>query len=127
MVGRKRHSIIQGMQNAWNVIKPIIMVLVKYIWESIKGVIDGVITTFQGLIEFFTGIFTGDWRKALGGLAKIFFGVFQTIWNFTNLTFFGGIKKLLINFSIKGAKLIKVFSVDAIKSFKDIWKKVGKS
>ncbi len=119
-------SIVQAMHNAWNLIKPIIMVLVKFIWESIKGVIDGVILTFEGLIEFFTGIFTGDWRKALGGLAKIFFGVFQTIWNFTNLTFFGGIKKLLINFSIKGAKLIKVFSVDAIKSFKDVWKNVWK-
>jgi phage-related protein len=34
---------------------------------------------FKGIITFFTGVFTGDWKKAWEGLSGIVGGIFQTI------------------------------------------------
>lgn len=113
-------QIVQALQNAWDLIKPIIMFLVKYIWDSIKGLIDGVITFFEGLIEFFTGIFTGDWKMVWEGLKDMFLGAFQAVWNFLNLTFIGGIRKGLINLFLKSTKSLKVFTDDFIKFFRNI-------
>jgi hypothetical protein len=121
-------QITQGFKNAWNLIFPVIAFVVKFVWESIKGLISGVITFFQGLVEFFTGIFTGDWKMVWEGLKKIFIGAFQAIWNFTNLTFIGGLKKIFLSLAKDGIKIFlnlgknikNMFSQtakDAIKSF----------
>lgn len=54
--------------------------------NTIKGV-------FSGLIQFITGVFTGDWKKAWGGIEKIFSSVFEGLKN----SF-----KIPINFIIDG-------------------------
>ena len=41
--------------------------------------INSVITVFRGLIEFLSGVFTGDWEKAWEGIKKIFGGVVSGI------------------------------------------------
>lgn len=41
---------------------------VEYLWEGIKDI-------FIGLIDFISGVFTGDWERALYGLYSIFEGV----------------------------------------------------
>ena len=110
-------QITQGFTNAWNLIKPVILFLVTFIWDSIKGLISGVITFFQGLIEFFTGIFTGDWKMVWEGVKKMFIGAFQAIWNFTNLTFIGGLKKGVLTLVKDMVKNFKGFADDAIKWF----------
>ena len=117
-------QISQAFSNAWNMIKPVIMFVVGFIWESIKGLISGVITFFQGLIEFFTGVFTGDWKMAWEGLKKMFFGAFQAVWNFFNLTLIGGIRKALVNLVVNGVKVIKGFADDVIKWFQNMWTNV---
>jgi hypothetical protein len=104
--------IVQGFKNIWNFIKPIIMIIVDFVWESIKGLIDGVIKVFQGLLKFIGGVFTGDWSKAWEGLKDIFFGAIQAIWNFFNLTFVGGIKKALLEIVENGAKAFLKFADD---------------
>lgn len=49
-------------------------------WVSgIQTAIEGVKMIFQGVIDFFTGIFTGDWELALGGLIDIAVGLFKAI------------------------------------------------
>ena len=118
-------QITQALQNVWNFILPIITFVVGFIWESIKGLISGVITFFQGLIEFFTGVFTGDWQMAWEGIKKIFIGAFQAVWNFFNLTFIGGIKKAVLSFTVDGAKLVKAFADDFIGFFKNVWTNLG--
>lgn len=45
--------------------------------KSVIEVISGVKTTFSGIIDFISGIFTGNWEKAWKGVQKIFSGVFQ--------------------------------------------------
>lgn len=52
----------------------------KNIYEdSIKPTIDGIKTTFQGLISFISGVFSGDWTKAWEGAKTSFSGCFQAL------------------------------------------------
>jgi hypothetical protein len=111
-------KIIQGAKNVWGFIGPIVMAVLKFIWDSVKMVIDGVITTFMGIIDFFTGIFTGDWKLAWEGLKEIFFGALEALMGFWNLSFIGGIKKLLFEFLEAGIKKIITFADDFAKFFK---------
>lgn len=47
--------------------------------QTISNVISGVKQVFQGIIQFFSGVFTGDWQKALDGLKNIFSGAFKAL------------------------------------------------
>ena len=49
------------------------------VYEAIVATIDWLLIAFDGIIEFLTGVFTGDWDKALQGLAKIVGGVMGAI------------------------------------------------
>jgi hypothetical protein len=112
------------MKNVWNFILPIITFVVNFIWESVKGLVSGVITFFQGIIEFFTGVFTGDWLMAWEGLKKIFLGAFQAVWNFFNLTLIGGMKKLVLSFVKGGILRITEFGKGFINVFDTTFKDV---
>lgn len=59
----------------------------------VNDVIDGAKQIFGGLIDFLTGVFTGDWEKAWDGVKDIFRGVFNTI---------VGIAEAAVNLVIKG-------------------------
>ena len=62
--------------------------LVSSIFGGIIDAVDGVITSFKGIIEFITGVFTGDWEKAWQGIQDFFRGIFEA---------FEGIVKAPIN------------------------------
>ena len=50
--------------------------------EGFAGVVTGITTVLQGVIDFIVGIFTGDWDRAWTGIKEIFSGVwtiFSTI------------------------------------------------
>lgn len=66
---------------------------VKIVVEGIKGYIEGVKKIFSGLIDFITGVFTGNWSRAWEGVKSIFSGVFESLKN---------IFKTPINFIIEG-------------------------
>jgi len=72
--------------------------IVKSIWNAIKGVIDGGLRFIQGLIQTFSGLFTGDFSKMWEGIKNIFSGAVQFIWNFVQLTFFGKLLKGVVGF-----------------------------
>ena len=69
-----------------------------------KPIIDGIIMTFQGLITFITGVFTGNWRTAFQGIADMVKGIFSTIAGYLKLPLNGIIAG--INTLIGGANLI---------------------
>ena len=46
---------------------------------SISAVIDAVITTIGGIIDFLTGVFTGNWSMAWQGIVDAFGGIFSGI------------------------------------------------
>lgn len=88
---------LKALSNIWKGLKPIISWIVDFIWTSIKGVIDGVIKVFEGIVKFISGVFTGDWKTAFSGIKDIIFGAFEAVWNFLSLTIFGGIRKALVS------------------------------
>lgn len=88
------------IQPFWdNVLKPLINWLIGYlapqvknafhtIWSVIQtvfnwigGVINGAIKTLKGWIEFISGVFSGDWKKAWNGIKDIVTGVWDGIWS----------------------------------------------
>lgn len=46
--------------------------------DTIADIIGGVLTVFDGITQFISGVFTGDWKKAWEGVKTIFEGVFDT-------------------------------------------------
>ena len=54
------------------------------IGEGIRLIIGGLQKTFEGLIEFITGVFTRDWDKAWNGVKKVFEGVFDSLYGIVN-------------------------------------------
>jgi len=51
------------------------------VFKTIGGIINGIKEIFIGLMNFITGVFTGDWEKAWEGVKKIFKGVFDSLWS----------------------------------------------
>ena len=50
------------------------------LFSVVADVIGGILKALDGLIQFVTGVFTGDWELAWGGVAKIFGGIWDAIW-----------------------------------------------
>lgn len=54
--------------------------VVNVIGDFYRGVVDffkGIIKAGSGLIDFFSGVFSGDWKKAWNGIKDIFTGIFE--------------------------------------------------
>lgn len=52
---------------------------VKAIVGNVIDAVNGVITKLKGIIEFVTGVFTGDWDKAWQGIKDIFKGTWDSL------------------------------------------------
>ena len=77
------------------ILGPVVSNLVNFVLNLTAGllgnlieVINGIITTLKGLIQFIVGVFTLDWEKAWEGIRNIFGGIFESL---------GGIVKAVIN------------------------------
>ena len=63
---------------AFTVAFNVIGTALKTTLQNITTIINTIINIFRGLIQFITGVFTGDWRKGLGRSKKyIFFSFFR--------------------------------------------------
>lgn len=87
---------MQAVKNVWSgitavfkFIAPVILFVVKSLWENVKGVIDGALKVIMGVIKVFAGLFTGDFKKMWEGIKQIFAGALQAIWNGIQLMFVG--------------------------------------
>lgn len=58
-----------------------------------EELLDGIQTIMEGFVDFFTGIFTGDIEKAIGGVSKIFDGLKTAVFAVID-----GIKDTLLSF-----------------------------
>ena len=91
-------SIFFGLQNLWNTVLlpfgiwlistlgPIFTTVFSAIWNVVSQVfanigiiIEGALLVFSGIIDFITGIFTGNWALAWEGVTEIFGGIFDTL------------------------------------------------
>jgi tape measure domain-containing protein len=108
VIAKIANSILPTMRNAIETLLPVVMKLVNFALnliqpildalipvisfvadlfsnvlgsalESIGDIIGGVTRVFGGLIDFITGVFTGDWKKAWEGIKNIFGGIVETL------------------------------------------------
>ena len=64
------------------------------VFGAIGDVVSGLMDALGGLIDFITGVFSGDWGKAWDGIKSIVTGCWDAISSATK-TIWGGIKKVL--------------------------------
>lgn len=70
--------IIDGLVAAFQFAFPFIKSIVLNTVDTIGGVIRGLMTVFGGVLDFITGVFSGNWSKAWHGILDIFSGIFST-------------------------------------------------
>lgn len=51
----------------------------KTVFEHIGGIISAALQTLGGLLDFITGVFSGDWEKAWQGIKDYFGGIWNSI------------------------------------------------
>jgi phage-related protein len=124
--GKYGGQIVQALKNAWAIMGPIITFIAKFLWDSIKGAINGIITFFEGLTEFLTGIFTGNWKLIFQGLWDMIRGGLQAVWNIFNIVFiFDGVG-MIKGFAEKGLKYILDFFLHSGKGAQDFVGNIGR-
>ena len=47
--------------------------------KAVQPIIQGLTNVFQGLIDFITGVFSGNWSQAWNGIVKVFGGIWETL------------------------------------------------
>lgn len=74
-------AILPVLQQLLQALMPVIQMLAEIFGnvlgaalQSIAAIIQNVMSIFQGLIDFITGVFTGNWSKAWDGIKTIFKG-----------------------------------------------------
>lgn len=85
------------LKSVFDFLMPAILFVVDFVWSSIKGVITGALNIIMGAVKIFSGLFTGDFSKMWEGVKQLFSGAIQFVWNLMNLSFLGGIKKIMAN------------------------------
>ena len=67
---------------------PYFMKAFNIVWETVKTVVgniidavSGMLTAFKGFLNFITGVFSGNWKKAWEGIKTIFKGIWDNIAN----------------------------------------------
>lgn len=83
-----------------------IMDVVGTVVALISDVVGGILKSLSGLLDFITGVFTGNWKKAWEGIKNFVKGIWDMIW---------GIIKCVINLIVDGLNLLwgGVYSVFA--------------
>lgn len=73
------NAVLALLNTIWNKIQISISAKINSILQAVSGFTDGMKQAFQGLLDFISGVFTGDWSKAWEGVKDIFKGIFNGI------------------------------------------------
>lgn len=95
-------KIFMGIWKVVQFVFPIVLWLIKDIFNSVKGVIQGGLSFILGAVKFFSSLFTGDWKGMWDGIVQMLKGALQFAWHFINLTFVGKILKGIKAFAVLG-------------------------
>ena len=71
--------LLKVLAPAWSFLSSTVVGIMGTIFGVISDVVSGVFKVLKGLINFITGIFTGDWKKAWEGVTDIFKGIWEAI------------------------------------------------
>ena len=72
-------NIISVIMSIASVVVPAVLAGIEVLSAGIVPIIQGIQTAFQGIIDFVTGVFTGNWQQAWQGVQDIFKGVFEAL------------------------------------------------
>lgn len=107
------------VQILWkNVFKPLSSFMTSVMnvaFQSMGGAIKGLSQMFGGLMNFITGVFTGNWRKAWAGVREIFKGAFTGLVGILRPAMNGIIA--LVNRGIRGINSISVSIPDWVPRY----------
>lgn len=85
--------LLEKLAPVWSYLSSLVVGVLGTVLGVVTDVIGDIIKVFKGIIEFITGIFTGNWKKAWQGVKDIFKGIIDAL---------AGIFKAPINFIIDG-------------------------
>ena len=104
----------------WNIIQPIlqqifttvqavlpsVLAIFQNVFNTIGGVVNGLATVLSGLIQFITGVFSGNWAQAWEGIKSVFSGAWDALTSIVK----GVINNIIgiINGAIAGLNSIKI-------------------
>lgn len=106
-IGPKLEIVGEKIGEVFNKLEPIVDLISQVLGPAIEAVLDiiggstmtsleilidiigDVIDTLGGLIDFVTGVFTGDWEKAWDGMADFVLGIVNTIIDVLNVLWQG--------------------------------------
>ena len=74
--------------NAFRTVSEVISTVIG----AASDILAGLLRSLRGVLDFLTGVFTGDWEKAWDGVRDIFAGIWDAIWGV-----FKGIVNLIID------------------------------
>lgn len=79
-------TILPVLQQLLQALMPVIQVVAELFSNvlgtaitAISGILNGLMQILSGLIDFITGVFTGNWKQAWEGVKSIFSGIWETI------------------------------------------------
>lgn len=93
-------EILQAVKNVFSfiikvvqVLAPVVLFILKSVWNNVKGVVQGALNIILGLVKVFSSLFTGNWSGVWEGVKKILGGAVQFLWNLWNLMMVGKLVK----------------------------------
>jgi len=86
-------SLLQSLMPVITFVAELLGSVLGNAFKALMPIINAVMGLFQGLLDFITGVFTGDWGKAWSGVVRIFKSIFEGL---------AGVFKLPINLVISG-------------------------
>ena len=93
-----------------------ILQMVAQLVDDIAGYVGGCIDVLKGIIEFITGVFSGDWEKAWNGIKDIFKGIWEMMVSLvkTPVNLIIGVINGMIRGVVSGINLV-VRAINSIK------------
>lgn len=103
-------SIFNGLKEFWNQWGDKITAAFSAIFSAVGEIFMAFMQIIQGVIDFISGVFTGDWEKAWQGICEIFTGIWEAV-----LAFFTGIWEAI--YALFGDKIDAI--VEKVTEFVD--------
>lgn len=87
IVGPIWAAFLAGLQQGWNRFGGAIVSAASTVFNSLRGVIEGVLKIIQGNFEIMAAVVTGSWSRLWGGLGNIARGALQIVGNIVRGSF----------------------------------------
>lgn len=79
VIGKHLPDIVEHFRKKFEMSFSIVAGIATGLFTGISGVVSGIMKVLGGIIDFISGVFTGNWKKAWQGVRDIFGGIFKTL------------------------------------------------